>query len=321
MVNTLQIELQEQIQVDDSLVEGVTIGTVPSELDVMTDEEEVIGGKIINIANITINPRKMTNVYVDLSKKVVYYNGKVQENSYRLYTYMYGTKLVKNTDYTVAFKNNIYPGTASITFTGKGYFTGSVTKTFTIMPNNLNAPSKISVKLYGHDDVHISWNKSSKACAYDVYYKSSKMSTYNKLGRTTKLYYKKSNLSDGLKHTFRIVPCVKINGKVYACDTYRDSSSIYTLKKISTPKVTKSSKNKVKVSWTNIGGETGYQISKSTKKGGTSIVSTYKTTSGKSKVIKATRKKTYYYKVRAYKTVDGKKIYGPWSSVKKYKLK
>lgn len=45
----LELILQEQIQVDDSLVEGVTIGTVPSELDVMTDEEEVIGGKIINI--------------------------------------------------------------------------------------------------------------------------------------------------------------------------------------------------------------------------------------------------------------------------------
>ena len=79
------------------------------------------------------------------------------------------------------------------------------------------------------------------------------------------------------------------------------------------------SSSKVKVSWTNISGETGYQISKSTKKSGTSIVETYKTTSGKSKTISATKGKTYYYKVRAYKVVDGKKIYGPWSSVIKYK--
>ena len=31
--------------------------------------------------------------------------------------------------------------------------------------------------------------------------------------------------------------------------------------------------------------------------------------------------KKYYYKIRAYKTVDGKKIFGPWSNVKAYTLK
>ena len=40
-------------------------------------------------------------------------------------------------------------------------------------------------------------------------------------------------------------------------------------------------------------------------KSGTSVVVTYKTTSGKSKTISATKGKTYYYKVRAYKVVDG----------------
>ena len=29
----------------------------------------------------------------------------------------------------------------------------------------------------------------------------------------------------------------------------------------------------------------------------------------------------YYYKVRFYKTVNGKKVYAPWSNVKVYTLK
>ena len=36
---------------------------------------------------------------------------------------------------------------------------------------------------------------------------------------------------------------------------------------------------------------------------------------------KVSSKKTYYYKVRAYKTVKGKKIYGAYSVVKKVKCK
>lgn len=36
---------------------------------------------------------------------------------------------------------------------------------------------------------------------------------------------------------------------------------------------------------------------------------------------KVSSKKTYYYKVRAYKTVKGKKVYGAYSVVKKVKCK
>ena len=78
---------------------------------------------------------------------------------------------------------------------------------------------------------------------------------------------------------------------------------------------------KTKVKWKDIPGQSGYQISKSTKKTGTNIVSTYKTTGGTSKKLDAKTHKTYYYKVRAYKVVGDKKIYGPWSDVKAYKLK
>ena len=75
----------------------------------------------------------------------------------------------------------------------------------------------------------------------------------------------------------------------------------------------------MKVSWSGINGESGYQVYKM-KKVGTSYVkvSAYKT--AKTYVTaSATKGKTYYYKVRAYKDVNGTKIYTPWSKAIAYK--
>ena len=42
--------------------------------------------------------------------------------------------LTKDRDYTVSVKNNTYPGTATVTIRGKGNYTGTIRKTFTITP-------------------------------------------------------------------------------------------------------------------------------------------------------------------------------------------
>ena len=44
-----------------------------------------------------------------------------------------GKTLTKGTDYTVKYENNVKPGTAKITVTGKGNYTGTKTKTFEIV--------------------------------------------------------------------------------------------------------------------------------------------------------------------------------------------
>lgn len=92
----------------------------------------------------------------------------------------------------------------------------------------------------------------------------------------------------------------------------------------SVSKVSSASKS-LKVSWKKQTSQTsGYQIqastSKSFKSGNTTLtVTKNKTTSATVKSLKA--KKTYYVRIRTYKTVSGKKIYSDWSKVKTQKTK
>ena len=205
---------------------------------------------------------------------------------------------------------------------GEKYFNADDFATVSLSTKkNVKAPETVKATLSGgYDDVKISWTKSEGADGYYVHMKKAGATSYTRIATTTKLSYTKKNLADGVKYTFKVTPYymdddAKVKGY------YSKTATATTLKKVATPKVVKSTSKKVKVSWTNIAGETGYQISRSTKKTGTNIVSTYATTSGKTKKLTVTKGKKYYYKVRAYKTVDGKKIYGPWSTAKVYTLK
>lgn len=78
--------------------------------------------------------------------------------------------------------------------------------------------------------------------------------------------------------------------------------------------------SRIDVSWTGIGGVTGYQVQyaqKSSMKGAKSIKET--TTSTRIENIKPG--KTYYVRVRAYnESSSGKKYYGAWTKVKKIKV-
>ncbi len=185
---------------------------------------------------------------------------------------------------------------------------------------DLKAPANVTANLYGYDDVALSWSKVSYAKGYYVYYKNAKSSSYTYAGKTTGTTFKKANLYDGVNYIFKIVP-YGISGTKIILDSSYKTASVYTLKKVSTPVITKYNSSKVRVTWTNIPGEGGYQISKSTSKTGTSIASTVWTTTGNTKVISAIKGKAYYYKVRAFKKVGSKIIYGPWSTAKFYRLK
>ena len=108
----------------------------------------------------------------------------------------------------------------------------------------------------------------------------------------------------------------------YALAAYRNTVP----DKTTISKAVKSSSTSVKVTWKKAAASSacsGYQVVLATNSGFTKNVKKV-TVSGRStvskKVTSLTKGKTYYVKVRAYKTVNGVKVYGSYSAVKKVKL-
>ena len=80
------------------------------------------------------------------------------------------------------------------------------------------------------------------------------------------------------------------------------------------------SKKGIKITWNKVRTAKGYQIKYSTKKNMTAAKTVTSGTLSK-KITKLRSGKRYYFKVRAYKTADGSRIYGGWSSIKSVKVK
>lgn len=86
-------------------------------------------------------------------------------------------------------------------------------------------------------------------------------------------------------------------------------------------KVQKSSRTAAKLTWKKVAGADGYEIYRSTSKNGK--YKKIKTVSAKNKNYKNSglkKRKTYYYKVRAYKKVKGRIFYSSFSAQKKVKM-
>ena len=92
--------------------------------------------------------------------------------------------------------------------------------------------------------------------------------------------------------------------------------------KVKLSKATNQKGRKVKITWKKAMGASGYEVqyakNKTFKKGKKTVNAK---ASAKTKTItKLTKKKTYYIRVRAYKSISGKKVYGAWSKAKHLKV-
>lgn len=231
-----------------------------------------------------------------------------------------GNVLTKNVDYklTVASKRSGI-GRYTVKVTLIGNYEGTKNVFFYILPG---AASNIKASANKTASLKLSWTAAEGAVGYKVYRYDSAKKAYVSVGTTEKTSITVSKLSAGTKYTFKVVAY----GETAAGKSYDSAKYILcktaTCTATPTLKVTSASKGKVTLSWSQVSGETGYQVWYSTSENGTyKKISNYAGNSTKATEGGLTSGKTYYFKIRTYKTTDSGYVYSPFSAVKSVKVK
>lgn len=182
----------------------------------------------------------------------------------------------------------------------------------------------LKVKSTTASTVSLTWSKSSNCSAYQVQRYIVSKKQWKTLATVTTNSCTLKNLAAACNLKFRVRAIKKLPVGSFNGDF---SQTVIGTTKPETPTIktpTTNTKHQITVKWNKVPSGAGYQVQYSTKKNFSSITAS-KTVSGISKTSytgKGFKKgKTYYVRVRAYKTYNGTKHYGAWSSVKSIKCK
>ncbi len=126
-----------------------------------------------------------------------------------------GTKLKKDSAYTVAYKNNTKTGKATITISEKtnSKYYGTVTKTFNIVPKQI---ASVKTKALGSKKISVSWKKNTTASGYEIQYSKNKsFKNASKVSATKNSTVSKTitKLSKGKTYYVRVRAYKTIDGK------------------------------------------------------------------------------------------------------------
>ena len=251
--------------------------------------------KVLETAEIPALSRiSISKASVTLSTSTYAYDGKAKKPGVTVK--LNGKTLKNSTDYTVSYSNNTKVGTATVKITGKGNYTGSVSKTFKIKNNFKKATvSGISNKSYTGKNITqsitVKYNGKTlkNGTDYTVSYSINK-----KIGTATVKIAGKGSYTGTITKTFKINPAKQEIQKLTA-----KSKAFF-------------------VDWAQKGSASGYEIQYATNSKFTSAkkVTITSNKTDKTTVSKLSGKKKYYVRVRSYTTVKGTKYYGAWSASK-----
>ena len=251
--------------------------------------------KVLETAEIPALSRiSISKASVTLSTSTYAYDGKAKKPGVTVK--LNGKTLKNGTDYTVSYSNNTKVGTATVKITGKGNYTGTISKTYSIKNDFKKATiSGISNKSYTGKNITqsitVKYNGKTlkNGTDYTVSYSSNK-----NIGTATVKIAGKGSYAGTITKTFKINPAKQEIQKLTA-----KSKAFF-------------------VDWAQKGSASGYEIQYATNSKFTSAkkVTITNNKTDKTTVSKLSGKKKYYVRVRSYTTVKGTKYYGAWSASK-----
>lgn len=247
-----------------------------------------------------------------LSATSFVYNGKYLKPTVKFSDSEYSPVL--NTDYTVTYKDNIYVGKASVTVKGKGNYSGKFEKNFYIYPTNINS---LSVSKLSDKTFTLSWPKSKgKVDGYYIYRYNAKKGKYEYAVSTKNTYFNVGGRKPATTYTYLVKPYKKVSGKVLLADSGAVKTVTMKPSKVTVANSAFTGKS-FKFQWQKAGGD-GYEIIYSKDKSFKKKVKRIVINNGKTTYKKVKMKKTakYYFRIRAFVNVNGKKLYGQWSGRK-----
>ena len=272
------------------------------------------------VASKKVVPNKVNNVKVsgnENSLKVSW--DKVSTTGYEVY--MNGKRVSTITkNETLTYKKKKLKANTTYKFKVRAYKTVSGKKVYGPWSSEIKtktAPAKPSVKvtIKDYNALKIKMGSSKGATKY-ILQESLDGKNYSLIEEfPNEGTYAAESLETGKTYYYRVKVCNKYN-----CSSWVKVSKKSTTK---TPGFTlKTTSKKVTITLTSVNMADGYEIHRATKKNG-KYKNVKTLTSEEELVYKNGTKKgtTYYYKVRSYKMVDGKKVYSDYSSIKSIKSK
>lgn len=243
----------------------------------------------------------------------------------------------KKTDHLYAYAGDVYTETDAVKLAKGTYYVvvraaadnkNAVGQEYTVCVNKISAkkPTISDVKSVGYNMLKVTWKAVPGAVSYEIYRSNSKNGSYTKvktIDEVKTVSWTDKNVTTGKTYYYKIKATVALEGGTTGTGSASGAKSGKAVPAATTLKA-KAGAKQIKLTWSKVSGASGYELYRSTSEDGkyskikTVTKGSVKSYTDKSKVSSG---KMYYYKIRAYRKVDGKKVYGEYSKIISKKAK
>lgn len=241
-------------------------------------------------------------INLEYTKKT--YNGKELAPKVKI------SSLKQNKDYTVYYNDNLNPGIASVTVSGLGDVVGDVTLDFNILPQ---AVSDLKVSGRKENSLTVTWDKIVGADKYEIYQKIN--NNWKKFKTTKKEKITLKDLKPATIYSFKIRSVTKTE----AGNLKSKMSAEFEISTKPEPPETISATilrggGGITLKWSKVSDVSGYEIHMASQEDGEyKLIETLDASARSYTKRNLKNNETYFFRIRAFKKVNGSKVYSVMS--------